>query len=113
MFIQDYQFGRITIKGKEYTSDVVIYPDRVQNPWRCGRGHDLTIADFDEILQAKPGMLIIGTGRSGLLTVHADVMLQLKSAGVDVFAYRTADAVKLFNSIPKCHVVVAALHLTS
>ena len=112
MFIQDYQFGRITIKGQEYTSDVVIYPDRVQNPWRRRSGHDLTIADFEEVLAAGPEMLIIGTGRSGLLTVHADVMLQLKSAGIDVFAYRTTDAVKLYNSIPKCHMIVAALHLT-
>lgn len=112
MYIQDYKFGRPTVKGQEYTNDVVIYPDRVQNLWRRRHGHQLTTGDFEEIVVAKPQMLIIGTGRSGLLTVSADIVVYLKSKGIEVFAYRTADAVKLFNSIPKCHVVVAALHLT-
>lgn len=33
MIVDDYSFGRIKVGGKEYTSDVIIYPDRVDSSW--------------------------------------------------------------------------------
>jgi len=33
MHISDYRFGRIVIDGKTYTSDVIVYPDRVDPSW--------------------------------------------------------------------------------
>jgi len=31
--IDGYSFGRIVVEGKEYTSDLIIYPDHIQGDW--------------------------------------------------------------------------------
>lgn len=31
--INSYDFGRIVVDGKAYTSDVIIFPDRVNSYW--------------------------------------------------------------------------------
>lgn len=33
MAIEDYEFGRITIDGATYTSDVIIRPEGVDDSW--------------------------------------------------------------------------------
>ena len=30
MNIEDYRFGRIVVNGRAYTSDVIVFPDRVK-----------------------------------------------------------------------------------
>ena len=67
MKIDSYSFGRIVINGKTYTSDVIIYPDRVHAPWWRKDGHLLQLADLAEALQAKPDVLVIGTGYAGVM----------------------------------------------
>jgi hypothetical protein len=112
LFIKGYEFGRIIIGGETYTKDVIIYPDRVQAAWRRRNGHRLDMEDLKDVLAEKPDILIIGTGSSGLMSVPAETLASLQSRGIDVFSYRTADAVKLYNSTPKSYKIVAALHLT-
>lgn len=41
--IDSYRFGQISISGLKYTSDVIIFPDRVQAHWRRGDSHELTL----------------------------------------------------------------------
>jgi hypothetical protein len=31
--VDSYQFGQVVINGKKYTSDVIIFPDRVKKNW--------------------------------------------------------------------------------
>jgi hypothetical protein len=31
--IESYHFGEIVIDGRRYSSDVIIYPDRVEGQW--------------------------------------------------------------------------------
>ena len=33
MKIEAFTFGSITIEGKTYTGDVIVYPDRVDESW--------------------------------------------------------------------------------
>ncbi len=54
MKIDSYSFGRIVINGKTYTSDVIIYPGRVDASWWRKEGHLLQLEDVAEALQAKP-----------------------------------------------------------
>lgn len=112
MYINDYQFGRITIEGEAYTQDVVIYPDRVQVAWRRADGHRLSPGDLNDVLEEKPETLIIGTGWSGGMKVPPETEDWLRSQGIKVYTKRTADAVKLYNSSPELRKTVAALHLT-
>ncbi len=54
MKIENYQFGRITIEGRTYTSDVIISPDGVNNSWWRETGHEVSINDLGPILEADP-----------------------------------------------------------
>ena len=47
--IDSYHFGQIVIDGREYSSDVIIYPDRVQDNWRRNKSHELALEDISEV----------------------------------------------------------------
>lgn len=50
MTVDGYSFGEISIDGKPYTKDVIIWPDHVKCPWWRAEGHNLTADDLSEIL---------------------------------------------------------------
>ena len=62
MKIEKYSFGSITINGKEYTKDVIIFPDKVLSPWWREEGHSLSLKDLKDVIESAPNLLIIGTG---------------------------------------------------
>lgn len=112
MKIEHYSFGTITIDGKSYTSDVIIYPERVDSSWWRKQGHSLHIVDLKDVIPAGPEILIIGTGHSGAMVVPEETLSYLKSKGIDVHIARTDKAVELFNKFQKNKKTIAALHLT-
>ena len=94
--IDSYSFGSITVNGRRYTSDVIIYPDRVDSSWWRKEGHNLCMEDLREVLRYQPEVLVIGKGKPGLMSVGNDLIEQLK----------------LYNELSAGKKVVAALHLT-
>jgi hypothetical protein len=112
MNIEHYSFGRITIDGKTYTSDVIIYPGRVDSSWWRKQGHYLQVVDLIDVINTKPDILIIGTGYSGVMVVPKETVSRLESEDIEVHVTRTEKAVELFNKFKKDTTVVAALHLT-
>ena len=113
MRISEYEFGKIAIENKTYTSDVIISPELIIDSWRRKQGHNLDISDLDDILKAKPDMLIIGTGYYGRMQVADETRQYLKEQGIKVRQVKTGDAVTEFNALQKeCARIVAALHLT-
>lgn len=115
MHIDYYSFGRITINNKTYTSDVIIYPGRVDSSWWRKQGHYLQPVDLDDVVKAKPDILIIGTGNSGVMQVPEKTLRFLKSRGIAVNPAVTGKAVEVFNKMQvekPDKIIVAALHLT-
>ncbi len=112
MKIEYYSFGRITIDRKTYTSDVIIYPGRVDSSWWRKEGHNLNIVDLTDVINAKPEVLVVGTGSSGLMKVPKETISHLESKGIKVHVSLTEKAVELFNKLQKDKIVIAALHLT-
>jgi hypothetical protein len=112
MNIEHYSFGRITIDGKTYTSDVIIYPGRVDSSWWRKQGHYLQVIDLIDVINTKPDILIIGTGYSGVMVVPNETISHLESKGIEVHVAQTEKAVELFNTLQKDRTVIAALHLT-
>jgi hypothetical protein len=110
--IDSYSFGSITVNGKRYTSDLIIYPDRVESSWWRKEGHDLCMEDLQDVLRYRPEVLVIGKGKPGLMAVGEDLVEQLAQRGIEVHAAPTAKAVKLYNRLSPERKVVAALHLT-
>jgi hypothetical protein len=112
MKIEHYSFGKITIDGKTYTSDVIIYPGRVDSSWWRKEGHYLQVVDLTDVINAKPEVLIIGTGYSGVMRVPKETISHLESKGIEVHVARSEKAVEMFNKLQKEKIAIAALHLT-
>ena len=65
MIIDSYDFGRITINGKRYSTDLLVFPDKVKAGWWRKEGHRLQIADLKEVLEAKPEVLVVAQATQG------------------------------------------------
>jgi hypothetical protein len=113
MRIESYDFGKITIDGKTYTSDVIILPQEIRESWWRKEGHCLQIDDLTDVISAKPDALVVGTGYYGNMAVPAATRNFLEAKGIQVHTAKTAQAVREFNELQKNIAnVVAALHLT-
>jgi hypothetical protein len=112
MKIDSYSFGSLIVDGKKYTSDVIIYPGRVDPSWWRREGHRLQITDLADMLKTKPQMLIVGTGYSGMMVVPKETENHIRSQGIDIYIATTVKAVELFNTMQDKKTVIAALHLT-
>ncbi len=113
MKIKSYEFGRIKINGTVYTSDVIIYDDHINSSWWRKEGHYLQTEDIEEILKAKPDVIIIGTGKFDTMKVSSNVVKELDSRGIKAVCANTDEACKRHNKISDSNKkVVTALHLT-
>ncbi len=112
MKITDYSFGKITINGDTYTSDVIIYPDRVYSAWWRKEGHLLQVEDLSDVINAGIPVLIIGTGFYGAMKVPDKIIDYLKSRNIGTHVEKTGRAVSLYNKITDERPAIAALHLT-
>ncbi len=113
MVINSYDFGRIEIDNKAYTSDVIIYEDHVKCTWWRKEGHYLQIEDIKEILSVKPDTIIIGTGKYDTMKISNQVRSELDSRGIEAVYANTDEACKKHNEMSgSSKKVVTALHLT-
>jgi hypothetical protein len=110
--IDSYQFGKIIIDGKTYTSDLIIYPDRIEAGWWRREGHALSIEDIAGIIASSPDTLIVGTGMSGLMRIPPETEKFIRSRKIKLIVQKTNEACRLFNDISKKERVAAAFHLT-
>jgi len=112
MLIDSYRFGSIVIDGKRYTSDVIIYPDRVDADWWRKEGHQLHIEDLRTVLEEKPDVLVVGTGSPGLMRVPPATRDQLEAQGIELIVEPTDRAWRTYNQMQGARRVIAAFHLT-
>jgi hypothetical protein len=113
MQIADYSFGQLTAAENKYTSDLLICGEEIKSNWWRQDGHSLCLDDLDWVLAKNPDTLIIGTGKSGVMSVPADVKADLEAQGIEVIVETTDQAVEIFNRRQNSDKLVAAgFHLT-
>jgi len=114
--IQSYAFGRITIASRAYTSDVIIWPEKVKDRWWRRTGHSLFVEDLEEVLSDPPQCLLIGQGTNSLMRVPEETRNVLKEKGIELLTMPTSEAVNLSNRWIEADGTnlnaVAAFHLT-
>jgi hypothetical protein len=112
--IDRYSFGRMSIEGREYTSDLIIHADgRIQDSWWRAEGHRLVPDDIGAVLDSAPAQLVVGTGADGLMRVSSSVLESCQERGIEVEACPTAEAVRRYNRAAEQGAAVAAcFHLT-
>jgi hypothetical protein len=113
MHIDSYQFGKIVIDGKSYNNDLIILGDTVQPDWWRQQGHSLSADDLKTVLNAKPSVLVVGCGASGLMEIPNETRQALKKHKIQLEMHDSYKAVRKFNELSEARVnVAAALHLT-
>ena len=113
MYIDSYQFGKIVIDGKAYSSDCIILGNSVQSDWWRRQGHSLSAEDLKTIIAAKPSVLVVGCGATGLMKVPDQTQQVLQEHDIQLEALDTYKAVQRFNELSQAgENVAAALHLT-
>ncbi len=113
MHIDSCQFGRIVVDGTAYSSDIIILGDSIQSDWWREQGHSLSAGDLKGVITAKPSVLVVGCGASGLMKVPEQTRQALQENNIRLEALDTHKAVQRFNELSKAgENVAAALHLT-
>ena len=113
MRIESYQFGKMVIDGIQYAHDVIIHKNEVQADWWRERSHNLTLADFPCLQDEKPDVLIIGTGKFGLMKIHKDVSDYCTENRIELIQKETSHAAAIFNDVQDSgkH-IIGLFHLT-
>ncbi|OGL43079.1 MAG: hypothetical protein A2149_05025 [Candidatus Schekmanbacteria bacterium RBG_16_38_11] len=113
MHIENYSFGTITVDGKVYERDLIIFPDKIKSGWWRKEGHSLLTEDLDEVLRYKPEVLIVGRGASNCMEITSATQRALSEKNIKLFESDTYKAVQLFNELTRQGKnVVGAFHLT-
>ncbi|MEF8847873.1 MAG: MTH938/NDUFAF3 family protein [Candidatus Thermoplasmatota archaeon] len=115
IMIENYSFGKMSVNGKKYSSDLIIFPSEVKDNWRRKKGHRLLKEDVEEIVEKKPDLLVIGTGAYGFMKIPKRTLEYLESSDIEVIYDKTKKAVEIFNEKieeEKEGKIVAAFHLT-
>jgi len=110
--VDSYSFGRMVILGNSYTSDLIIFPNRIDSSWWRKTGHNLCLDDLQDILDEDFDVLVIGTGYLGLMKVDEEVIQHARSREFDLIIDKTKKAVDEFNRISTQKRTIAAFHLT-
>lgn len=113
MHIDSYQFGKIVIDGTGYCNDCLIVGDSVGANWWRKQGHLLAPEDLQPVIAAKPSVLVVGCGASGMMKISEDTRQALQQQKIELIALDTNKAVARFNELAsEGQDVAAALHLT-
>lgn len=111
--IENFQFGIMTISGRNHTSDLKIVNGLVVAGWWRKEGHSVHFEDVDDILEAKPEVLVVGTGQPGRMQVTGELKSALADSRIKLIEEPTAQAVESFNALlRKGKKVAGAFHLT-
>lgn len=111
--IENYQFGLITIGGKEFRFDVELrFTEEVLKWWR-EEGHKIDVNDVKRAVKEKPEIIVLGTGAYGVCEVTKECENFIKENGIRLIVQETGEAVKTFNNLlKKGHKVIGLFHLT-
>jgi hypothetical protein len=110
--IEFYSFGRMIVEGSVFTSDLIIFPERIHESWWRESGHRLCLQDVEDVFKSQPEVFVVGTGFYGLMKVEEEVRQYAHTNEVHLFIEKTKKAVERFNEISPKKRTVGAFHLT-
>jgi hypothetical protein len=112
MIISEYKFGEMKIGEQSFNRDLIILPDRIISSWWRKEGHLLQLEDLEDFFDQMPELIIIGTGKYGMMKVAGELIQWLATRKVKTFIGKTDLAIQEYNNLPDKSNIVAAFHLT-
>ena len=111
--IEQYAFGTIVVNGVNYNNDIKIIQGTVVPEWWRKSGHFVDVDDIQDILKAKPDILVIGKGQPGQMKSTDALRKFLKNRDIGLIEEKTSEAVEVFNRLfKKGKNVAAGFHLS-
>jgi hypothetical protein len=111
--IEHYRFGNMTIDGRQYQNDLKIIDGQVISNWWRKEGHWSDVEDMADIVEARPDVLVVGTGSPGRMNLSEELRQVLANLKIRVIEESTDEAVQTFNRLSESgDKVAAAFHLT-
>ena len=111
--IEKYTSGRLIINNKTYHQDLKIIQGRVVDNWWRKTGHLVDVNDMDDVLNALPDIIVIGTGYAENMRVSENLISEIRQRDIKLVAEDTYKAVQTFNDLfSKGKNVSGAFHLT-
>ena len=114
MKIEKCAFGSITIDGKVYQSDLIIYPDgTIQDVWWRREGHRLSKEDIESLIDKEPEVIVVGTGISGLMRPEKGLAEYLLQRKIEFICAPNHEAMNILNRLfDSKRKIGACFHLT-
>lgn len=114
MKIENYDFGTITIGDNTFTKDIIVCDGWIFPNWRRKEGHLLHFDDIKPLWEyMQPDLVIIGTGKQGMLEVPSSVVKTIRKLKTQVYWDKTDNAVGYYNDDEyKGIIVMGCFHLT-
>jgi hypothetical protein len=102
----------MVIDGQKYTSDLIIFPDRIKSSWWRITGHRLCLQDLESVIREEPEVLVVGTGFTGLMKVEEEVINYAQEKEMTLIIEKTKKATQRFNELAPTKKTIGAFHLT-
>lgn len=114
IMIESAAFGTMTIHGKPYSTDLIIFPDgHVEEGWWRKSGHLLLPDDILSLVDTEPALIVIGTGVHGRMRLDASLTSFLAQRGIRLIAAPNSKAIAAYNEEQGKGVRIGAgFHLT-
>jgi hypothetical protein len=113
MKIDSYSFGFMSIDGRGYSTDLIIYPSgEVLSGWWRRQGHRLSRDDLVNTDKHRPDVVVIGTGANGMMKVPNETLRYLRNICDELIIEDTTEAVRKFNAVRESQRVIGMFHLT-
>ncbi len=97
--IDSVKFGEITVDGKTYYSDLVVFWDGSLS--MRPKSHVFGVEELVRVLERNPDSVVIGTGISGILKITDDARELAETKGVKFFMDVSENACDIFNGLVK------------
>ena len=85
-------FGSLSLSS--YTNDIKIIQGKVIPSWWRKSGHQVNIDDIQDIIDAKPNILVLGKGKPGMMKSTPSLREFLKQNDIELVEEKTSKAIK-------------------
>jgi hypothetical protein len=113
VLINSTEFGSITIDGRTYYNDVIVFWDGEIKEARTFIRHLFGNNEFQELMRKGPEVIVVGTGDSGFLKVSDEVRKLCKQKNVELVEMISKRAIEKFNeNLKRGKKVIGFIHTT-
>ena len=115
--VDSFSFGAIVIGGKKYGCAILLFPDGSVRKRKSGLekfgSHTIKKRDIQQLIEATPDVLVIGTGTDAKARLEANAGLHAKESKVELMVLPSSAAIHALNElVGEGKRVAALIHIT-